>query len=481
MNSLYASLSLILAEIVLFLLVLSGVLIFLKLRQQRNDRKALAQLTEKLQHSKEERFNLLSTKLKESHHLEGEALAAAVKELQNREIEFYISMMEIYASRDSTALVNLDQKITALIDAYSSAGATRTENTTTNSSDTAELTELKDENNRLQNELSTSLQINAHLEKELAAAKKEMRETVAEFISAFSGGRDAAEEKIAQQQKLSAQKDETPEPQPENPATDAAENSDVQPPSKEPLAEQESATDITGEPPVEEADREATHTIGPEDEEEKNPFLSIDDIGEISSTNDTGDNPSVSNENGTELDIDLGLDSASAPQATPPVTETTETEKTATLADDDIDALLAASSADDGVASDREADSSNIEEAFNPDEIDDLLATTSGDDIKPVSTEEVDADDIDALLAATTTDQADEPPATPERETAETDVDADDIDALLAATIDSDTPKASTTTPTDVDSGDIDAILEDVDMTAAGAMPNHKKTIDKVS
>ncbi len=478
MNSLYASLSLILAEIVLFLLVLCGALIFLKLRQQRNDRKALAQLTKKLQDSKEEHLNRLSVKLKESHHLEGEALATAAKELQNREIEFYMTMMEIYASRDSAALVNLDHRITALIDAYSRAGATRVENTTvTNSNDSKELTELKDENNRLQNELSTSLQINAHLEKELAAAKKEMRETVAEFISAFSGGRDAAEEKIAQQQKLSAQKDEMPEPSPESPTGDTTDNGDAQPSSKEATAEQESTTDIASEPPVEEADKEATHTIEPEDEEEKNPFLSIDDIGEISDTNKTSDNPPDSNENETEFGIDLGLDSASAPQVTPPVTETTE--KAATLADDDIDALLAASSADGEVTSARETGSSNIEEAFNPDEIDDLLAATAGDDIKPESTEEIDADDIDALLAATATDQTDESPLTPERETAKTDV--DDIDALLAATIDSDTPRAVTATPADVNGSDIDAILEDVDMTTAGAVPNNKKAIDKAS
>ena len=463
MNSLYASLSLILAEVILFLLVVCGALIFIKIKEQRKDKKALLALTEKIKESEEDRLNVLSIKLKETHDLDSDALTAAAKAIRDTEIEFYISMMNIYADRDSEALMGLDKNIAALTESNTKLGTITVTSQTPTSSEAGgpALDELKNENTRLQSELTASQTIIERLENELEASKKEMRETVAEFISAFSGGRDAAEEQLAKKEqdiaaRKAEQQDEPTETIGEEPATNideteipvAAEEEPTEPAEETPAPEELAAaaeTETTEQADNDEAAPAMVEEL--EAEEEINPFLSIDENAVPGNTDDESDP-------GSDLDIDLDLDIDPAPQPAAVVAEEAATENSDTPDVDDIDALLAANTSDAPASTAEPAETKSDEEDFDP-------------------------DDIDALLAAT----ANETPAeiAPEREKVaeEKSVDTDDTDNLLAAN--SATETATPEEALDINADDIDAILDDIDMTSVSAVSSDKKEVEKAS
>ncbi len=127
MNSVFAAISIILAEVSLILLIISGTLIFFKLRDHRRDKATLALLTEKLKAGEEERLNVLSVKLQETQGIEGDALNAAAKEIYNKEIDFYITMMTIYAKRERNTLEEINHKVAALAESYAKLGNKPTE------------------------------------------------------------------------------------------------------------------------------------------------------------------------------------------------------------------------------------------------------------------------------------------------------------------------------------------------------------------
>jgi hypothetical protein len=464
MNSLYASLSLILAEVILFLLVVCGALIFIKIKEQRKDKKALLALTDKIKESEEDRLNVLSIKLKETHDLDSDALTAAAKAIRDTEVEFYITMMNIYADRDSEALMELDKNIAALTASNAKLGTITAASQAAASSEAGgpALDELKSENTRLQSELTASQTINERLEKELDASKKEMRETVAEFISAFSGGRDAAEEQLAkkeqeiaareaeQQDKATATIDEKPSTnidEAEAPVAAEATQEETPPPAE--LTAVDETTETTDN------DEAASTTIKqPEAEKENNPFLSIDEDAIPGNTDDQSDDTFDRAVDENDLDIDLGLkvDSTSPPSAA--VAEVAATENTDTPAVDDIDALLAANTNDAPASAAEPAETKSADEDLNP-------------------------DDIDALIAASENETPAEITSETEKAVVEESVDTDDIDNLLSAN-----SGAETATPEeefDISTDDIDAILDDIDMTSVNAAPSDKKKVEKAS
>jgi len=489
MNSLYASLSLILAEVILFLLITCGTLIVLKVKEQRKDKKALLALTEKIKENEEDRLNVLSIKLKESHELDSDALSAAAKQIRDTEIEFYITMMNIYADRDSEALKNLDKNIAALTESNTKLGTISIDSsaTVTNAPPEEELNTLKNENSHLQHELSTSQQINERLEKELDTAKKEMRETVAEFVSAFNGGRDAAEEKLAKKEKENAEakakaQEEASELPNEPPATtinvaNHAEELAVKAPADEVSTPVDKTIDETPDIP------ESNDTAPTDKDETKevagNPFLSID--SDAIASNDT-ESPESSVDHTTDendLDTDLNLNIDPTPQ---PSIEMSD--KTDAPAVDDIDAVLAANTDDTPPTS----ETKGSDKELNPADIDTLLATST--DEAPADTsnakgsdEDFDPDDIDALLAASADEASEKSASDADKDSIEKAVDTDDIDALLTANTATKEPSQapSSEEALNIDADDIDAILEDIDITTASPVPNDKKEVETAS
>jgi len=474
MNSLYASLSLILAEVILFLLVVCGALIFIKIKEQRKDKKALLALTEKIKESEDDRLNVLSIKLKETHDLDSDALTAAAKAIRDTEVEFYITMMNIYADRDSEALMGLDKNIAALTESKAKLGAIAATSQTPASIETdgAALDELKNENSRLQLELTASQTINERLEKELDASKKEMRETVAEFISAFSGGRDAAEEQLAKKEqdiaaRKAEQQDEPTATIDEEPSTNIDE-------AEAPVIAEEAPAETAEETPAPEelagaAKTEITEPSDndeaalpiieePEAEEENNPFLSIDEDAIPGNTDDSSDNTIIhavdesDPENNLDIDLGLEIDPTSPPSAA--VTAAAATENADTPAVDDIDALLAANANDAPASAAKPAEAKSADEDLTP-------------------------DDIDALIAASENETPAEITSENEKAAAEENVDTDDIDKLLSANSSSETPTPEE--ELDISADDIDAILDDIDMTSVNAVPSDKKKVEKAS
>lgn len=464
MNSLYASLSLIFAEIILLLLVVCGTLVFLKVKEQRKDKKALLALTEKIKESKEERLNVLSIKLKETHDLDSDALSAAAKKIRDIEIEFYITMMNIYADRDSEALKTLDKNIVALTESSTRLGTISIDNsspatTVTNGE------ELKNENTRLQYELNTSQQLNNRLEKELDTAKKEMRETVSEFISAFSGGRNVTTEKIAEKENSNATSEEIQQDQPPVFSDDTPIKTEELPAdidnteASTEMADEAVITtieDSTDETPVltENTEPAAPTSIDEPDADadDNNPFFSIDENAIPGSDAEPAGSTIDRATDKSDLEIDPGLDTDSS--SSPPEGNA-KTETTDTPAVDDIDALLVANSNTPATAP---TEVKNTDKNFDP-------------------------DDIDALLAAAADSETAEPASDANKTTEEKKIAPDDIDALLATNTASDekTVAPATEKELDVSVDDIDAILEDIDLTTASAIPSDNREVEKAS
>lgn len=423
MNSIYASLSILLAEVSLILLIICGALIFIKLRDQRKDKKALLALTEKLKGSEEDRLNVLSIKLKETLNLEGDTLATVAKEIHNKELGFYIETMNIYADRDSGSLENLDNKIAALTESYSTLGTiTPTASDTVTPGDSSkpsqETTELKHENTRLRQELETSKNIILRLEGELSDTKQEMRETVAEFVSAFSGGRDSAEENMSDKmkEKISATEkpfttNEAAEPGNEDNQASLDDNNEdsvapettsegeTMPSELSPTSEDETAA-AAPPPPDENPSQESA--------DEENPFLSIDEDSSPGADNNSGESSIDRAMDETDLDADLAIDTDS------PAMAQSEPDPTPNPAPESLNENEAPETA-------------------------------------------MDTDDIDAILAASANEKTEAAPASDESAAA-----LDDMGNIEAITTD-----------------DIDAILEDIDMTNAETLSEEKKVADK--
>ncbi len=387
MNSVFAAISIILAEVSLILLIISGTLIFFKLRDHRRDKATLALLTEKLKAGEEERLNVLSVKLQETQGIEGDALNAAAKEIYNKEIDFYITMMTIYAKRERNTLEEINQKVATLAESYAKLGNKPTEDSsdTNNEEANQEIITLTAENSRLQQELSTSQALNESLEKELAAVKKEGHETEAEFVSAFSGGRDAAEALIAKQ-KQKRNTDDSP--------TDALDEALEVEQAPATADDSDAQADVTGE------DSNTTEPPAPEiPEDESNPFLSIDDTDESVASDNLID-LAMSDD---DLEIDTSQEQDEQPSSpsqekedTPPAPETTAAEK---LPPDDA-------TPNDNQSSATNAEEAEVEQPLERDDIDDILAAATDDAKKsPDNTKEptdtdidISDDDIDAIL-----------------------------------------------------------------------------------
>jgi len=183
MNSFYPAATIILAEICIALLVLSGIMIFMSIRNKRRNQAALSQLTEKLKQNENDRLSSLKTTLKDIYHYADDKIDELAAGIIKTEIIFYQGLMDILSSRNGASVENFDEKINPIIDAYrnlapqTNPSADGDNATVAQDSDSAalksELHQLKAENDKLSNELNT--------------IKGEINETNAEFTRAFTG------------------------------------------------------------------------------------------------------------------------------------------------------------------------------------------------------------------------------------------------------------------------------------------------------
>jgi len=416
MHSVFAAISIILAEVSLILLLISSALIFFKIRGQRKDKAALTLLTEKIKTGEEERLNVLSIKLQESQDIKGDALTAAAKETYSKEIDFYITMMTIYAKRESDALGEIHQKVALLAESYAKLGSQQSTVSPVDTSNEAnqELTALTAENAELKNKINVSEALNERLEKELEATKKEMRETEAEFLSAFSGGHDAAEALITkkQQQRNDANENKTTtDNQPSNALDDALEVDQASATTEEKSPDTDSTdtqTSVTGE------DSNTAESSEPETlEEESNPFLSIDDIDddEAKATDNLID--SAMSDDDLHIDIDIAQnqdqpvpksESAAIENTTPPAEPSTASAAEISAADDSV---IEDTKAHEDETSASDTDARKVEPELKDDDIniDDILAAADeaqnipdNTKVTPSADPEINDDDIDAIL-----------------------------------------------------------------------------------
>ena len=176
MNNFYPAATIILAEICAALLVLSGIMIFVMLRNRGRNHAALSQLTDKLKQNESERLTSLKTILKDSYHYADDKIDDLATGIINAEMVFYQQLMDTFSSRNGASLENLAQKFNAVIYAYSflvPQPGSSTAGDTDPESVKVEMAHLTKQNEKLA--------------KEINAMKAAMEETNEEFMRAFTG------------------------------------------------------------------------------------------------------------------------------------------------------------------------------------------------------------------------------------------------------------------------------------------------------
>lgn len=183
MNSFYPAATIVLSEICLALLLLSGIPIFTAMRKQRQIRHAQAQLTEKLKQGEGERLIFIKAMLKDVYHLPDDKIDEISGGIIKTEMLCFRGLIDTFSSRNGATLENIDQFMMPVIDAYrglaqqgapSAAGG---EPSTVNS----------DELGSLKSHLEQLKAKNEKLTQEMTALKTEMEETNEEFTRAFAG------------------------------------------------------------------------------------------------------------------------------------------------------------------------------------------------------------------------------------------------------------------------------------------------------
>jgi len=183
MNNFYPAATIILSEICVALLVLSGIMIFVMLRNKRRNRTALSHLTDKVRQNESERLTSLKTMLKEIYHYADDKIDESAAGIINTEMAFYQGLMDTFSSRDGASLEKFDQKIDSILDAYRNLVPQSIPTSDGNDS----VATHNSASDTLKDDMAHLTEQNEKLANELNAIKAAMEETNAEFTRAFAG------------------------------------------------------------------------------------------------------------------------------------------------------------------------------------------------------------------------------------------------------------------------------------------------------
>ncbi|MES9939924.1 MAG: hypothetical protein ABW104_05410 [Candidatus Thiodiazotropha sp. 6PLUC2] len=149
--------ALIIAEILVGLVILSGLLVLFTLLRKGRIRKAANHLAERVQADKSKRTERLKTLLADGYHLQSPQLDQTLHGIVQTEMILYQNMLNGFLKDDQVSLQQIDVDVENLVLGYQSLGGLVSESGSPAEGGGDELEHLKAENERLSEELKVTM------------------------------------------------------------------------------------------------------------------------------------------------------------------------------------------------------------------------------------------------------------------------------------------------------------------------------------
>jgi hypothetical protein len=149
--------ALIIAEVLVGLVILSGLLLILTLLRKGRIRQAATHLAEKVQAEKAMRAERLKALLADAYHLQSPVLDQTVHNIVQYEMTLYQNMLNGFLRDDQIYLQQIDVDVENLVIGYQSLGVFVDESGGSAEGDGEEFDKLKAENERLSDELKVTM------------------------------------------------------------------------------------------------------------------------------------------------------------------------------------------------------------------------------------------------------------------------------------------------------------------------------------
>ena len=296
------TLTIVLAEISMVLLIVVGVIAVKAFNRRRRDQAAVKTLVISIKANQPARVEKLAGMLKDSSHLSDDDALNKANELIKKQNKFYQDAIDLYFTRNNEVLSKLDNRLEGLLDQYQ--GLLKVTTTDNGAVDTEAMERLSKDIAALSKELEELRTENATLSTQLKAAEHELDQLGREYVSAFNKPKvdkaKAGAEEEAQSPEGAQEETTAEEPIAAEAATADVAGSDVVEPAEEAVAatEAEAMQIAVVDPAEDEAAAPAAEASTPStatDDEKANAELDSD----TSIADDGGDQ---------NLFADLGLD-----------------------------------------------------------------------------------------------------------------------------------------------------------------------------
>lgn len=212
--------ALIVAEVIVGLLVLSGLLLFFTLMRKGRIRKAAAHLAERVQSDKANREQRLKVLLQDNYKLADSDLEQTLHNMMQTEMQLYQNVINGFIKDDQVHLQQLDVDVENLVLSYQGLGAPESAGKSEQGSETEDsedIAKLKEENERLSEELRVTMDT--------------MGRMLNEYSTMFSGGAAPAPGAAAQGGDA-ASDDQPSDEESVEPVLESGEDESPQPPTE---------------------------------------------------------------------------------------------------------------------------------------------------------------------------------------------------------------------------------------------------------
>ena len=178
------TLTIVLAEITMVLLIVVGVISVKALNRRRRDQAAVKTLVISIKANQPARVEKLAGMLKDSNHLSDDDALNKANELIKKQNKFYQDAIDLYFTRNNEVLSKLDNRLEDLLDQYQ--GLLKVTTTDNGTVDAEAMGQLSKDIAALSKELEELRAENATLSTQLKAAEHELDQLGREYVSAFN-------------------------------------------------------------------------------------------------------------------------------------------------------------------------------------------------------------------------------------------------------------------------------------------------------
>ncbi|MBT2972254.1 MAG: hypothetical protein KME51_20420 [Candidatus Thiodiazotropha sp. (ex Ctena orbiculata)] len=283
--------ALIVAEVFVGLLVLSGLLLFFTLMRKGRIRKAAAHLAERVQSDKANREQRLKVLLQDNYKLADSDLEQTLHNMMQTEMQLYQNVINGFVKDDQVHLQQLDVDVENLVLSYQGLGVPDSVGKSDQGSvteDSEDIAKLKEENERLSEELRVTMDT--------------MGRMLNEYSTMFSGGAASAPGAATQATDAASDDQQSPEESAESALESGEEESSPQPTESTDSMMDDLQTEIMASAPA--IDTEIPDFSA--EEIEQSSYLEESDAqdGEVSDQTDSAQNASL-DEDAAETDEDV--------------------------------------------------------------------------------------------------------------------------------------------------------------------------------